>query len=98
MGTFRNFFRMSRSEFDYILAHIHHDIAKAATNTVPISAEQRLMVRIDFSTSSIIANCLWNLHHCTAECRHILYQLISINVPGNIKVPSYRPVNDIATL
>ena len=44
LGTFRNYFRMTRHEFQYILASVEGDISKAAMNRIPISAEERLMV------------------------------------------------------
>lgn len=44
VGTFRNYFRMMRHEFDYILRCIKDDIEVAETTSLPISAEERLMV------------------------------------------------------
>ena len=35
---------MTKVEFDYILYSIIDDIEKASTTTIPISAEERLMV------------------------------------------------------
>ena len=44
VGTFRNFFRMAVSEFDYLLSSIERDIEKAPTSVNPITAKERLMV------------------------------------------------------
>jgi hypothetical protein len=46
VGTFRNFFRMTRGEFDYVLGAIQSDIVKMVTNQTPICPEERLMVSV----------------------------------------------------
>lgn len=52
VGSFRNYFRMTRNQLNYILESIQNDVSKAATNPVPISAEERLMVRLTWHVTN----------------------------------------------
>lgn len=60
VGTFRNYFRMTKPEFQYVLCAIQEDIEKFPTTATPISAKERLMVTLRYLATG---QSLTSLHY-----------------------------------
>lgn len=76
VGTFRNYFRMSRNQFDYILRSIADDIYKAETTIVPISAEERLMVTLRYlATGQSMTSLHYEWRLAVATISHIIIEV-----------------------
>lgn len=58
-SAFRQYFRLSRSEFDYVLSHINIDLEPQKTNfnQNPISARQKLCITLRYGNIRILS-CL----------------------------------------
>lgn len=64
-SAFRQYFRLSRSEFDYVLSHIKRDLEPQKTNfnQNPISARQKLCITLRYANIYIFGFlCDSNIH------------------------------------
>lgn len=89
VGTFQNYFRLSKEEFDFVLARVSPKVTKCDTHLrVSISAEERLIVTLRYLASGMSMTALhydWcvsvaNISAIVVEACDAIYQTLKDEV------------------